>query len=70
MNAIPLGCTMFEGATPHPVPLPLGEGTVLRAPSVIRAFPLPGGEGQGEGCCAQYNPPPNDPRKPLPEVAA
>jgi hypothetical protein len=37
------------GITPHPVPLPQGEGTVWHAPSVIQAFPLPEGEGQGEG---------------------
>jgi uncharacterized protein (DUF952 family) len=29
---------------PHPVPLPLGEGTVRHAPSPIQASPLPGGE--------------------------
>ena len=35
--------------SPHPVPLPMGEGTVLHAPSIIQAYPLPWGEGQGEG---------------------
>ena len=29
---------------PHPVPLPLGEGTVLHAPSPIQASPIPQGE--------------------------
>ncbi len=37
------------GISPHPVPLPMGEGTVLRTPSVIQASLLPWGEGQDEG---------------------
>jgi tRNA modification GTPase len=44
---------MIDGSTPHPVPLPMGEGTVWHAPSVIQGSPLPGGEGQGEGSEAQ-----------------
>ncbi len=47
MMAWELDCT--KGIPPHPVPLPLGEGTVLRAPGVIRASLLPWGEGQDEG---------------------
>jgi len=43
----------MKGITPHPVPLPQGEGTVWHAPSAILAFPLPGGEGQGEGMRVQ-----------------
>jgi hypothetical protein len=38
-----------EGISPHPVPLPMGEGTVLHAPGVMQASLLPGGEGQDEG---------------------
>ena len=34
-----------KGTTPHPVPLPLGEGT--KAATVVQASPLPWGEGQG-----------------------
>ncbi len=60
----------FEGSTPHPVPLPLGEGTVLHAPSVILASPLPWGEGQGEGRFPQYNQQPNDHLKTILRVAA
>ena len=44
---------MNEARSPHPVPLPLGEGTVWHAPSVIRASLLPEGEGQDEGLCPQ-----------------
>jgi hypothetical protein len=44
-----LGVPMIERISPHPVPLPLGEGTVSHAPSVIQASLLPGGEGQDEG---------------------
>ncbi len=40
---------MKEGISPHPVPLPMGEGTVLHAPSAIQASLLPWGEGQDEG---------------------
>ena len=43
----------MKGIAPHPVPLPMGEGTLLRAPRSIQAYPLPGGEGQGEGRFAQ-----------------
>ncbi len=31
---------MTEGATPHPVPLPMGEGTVLHPPTSVQASPL------------------------------
>ncbi len=44
-----LAATMIERNAPHPVPLPLGEGTVLHALSVIQASLLPWGEGQDEG---------------------
>ena len=40
---------MNEGTTPHPVPLPMGEGTVRRANRPIQASLLPWGEGQDEG---------------------
>ncbi len=40
---------MNGGTTPHPVPLPLGEGTVLLAPGIIQGSLLPLGEGQDEG---------------------
>jgi cysteine desulfurase len=43
---LPWAGALNEGITPHPVPLPLGEGTVLHAPS---GLPLPWGEGWGEG---------------------
>jgi cysteine desulfurase len=51
---LPLAGGFQDGApngrvSPHPVPLPMGEGTVLRAPRPIQASLLPGGEGQGEG---------------------
>ena len=37
--------------SPHPVPLPMGEGTPELAAAGILASPLPWGEGQGEGLC-------------------
>jgi cobalt-precorrin 5A hydrolase len=40
-----------EVTTPHPFPLPLGEGTVLHALRSVRASLLPQGEGQDEGLC-------------------
>jgi hypothetical protein len=40
--------------SPHPVPLPLGEGTVRHPPSAIQASLLPGGEGQDEGSGAKF----------------
>jgi hypothetical protein len=39
--------------SPHPVPLPMGEGTLRHAPSAILASLLPWGEGQDEGRFAQ-----------------
>ncbi len=39
-----------KGTTPHPVPLPLGEGTL------VQGSLLPLGEGQGEGLCPQHFP--------------
>jgi uncharacterized protein (DUF952 family) len=42
--------------SPHPVPLPLGEGTVWHAPSAVQGSPLPGGEGQGEGSELRWEP--------------
>ncbi len=38
-----------EPLTPHPVPLPLGEGTQLHPQCVVQAPLLPWGEGQEEG---------------------
>ncbi len=38
-----------EGIAPHPVPLPLGEGTPELPAARVLASPLPWGEGQGEG---------------------
>ena len=35
--------------TPHPVLLPMGEGTPELSAAGFLAFPLPLGEGQGEG---------------------
>jgi ATP-dependent helicase/nuclease subunit A len=40
---------MNGGRSPHPVPLPMGEGTLPHAPGAIQASLLPGGEGQDEG---------------------
>ena len=40
---------MNEGISPHPVLLPLGEGTPKLRSERATTFPLPGGEGQGEG---------------------
>ncbi|MFY9640668.1 MAG: carbamoyltransferase HypF [Rhodomicrobium sp.] len=40
---------MNRGNSPHPVPLPMREGTLLRAPGIIQGSLLPGGEGQNEG---------------------
>ena len=42
-------CIMPEGISPHPVPLPLGEGPVSRTPCPVQASLLPWGEGQDEG---------------------
>jgi tRNA modification GTPase len=44
---------LIDATTPHPVPLPLGEGTVLHANPLVQASPLPMGEGQGEGRFAE-----------------
>ncbi len=41
--------SITEPGSRHPVPLPMGEGTVWNAPSVIQASLLPWGEGQDEG---------------------
>ena len=41
------GGAMNGGISPHPNPLPMGEG--VPSQPVERASPLPGGEGQGEG---------------------
>jgi putative two-component system hydrogenase maturation factor HypX/HoxX len=37
------------GISPHPVPLPMGEGTPEIPLRIIQGSPLPEGEGQGEG---------------------
>ena len=39
----------YEGISPHPVPLPMGEGTPEQRSAIAIASPLPWGEGQGEG---------------------
>jgi hypothetical protein len=51
----------MKGATPHPVPLPLGEGTLPHAPCVVfEAVRLPqrplsqGERGQGEGLWSPF----------------
>jgi hydrogenase maturation protein HypF len=56
---------MNEGISTHPVPLPMGEGTVLHAPSAIQASPLPEGEGQGEGRELRSSPEPQKQAPPL-----
>ncbi len=38
-----------ERISPHPVPLPMGEGTLETPLRPVQGFPLPEGEGQGEG---------------------
>jgi hypothetical protein len=49
--------TYTLGITPHPVPLPQGEGTPELRTADATTFPLLEGEGQGEGlrptCVAQ-----------------
>jgi uncharacterized protein (DUF952 family) len=40
-----------EGIAPHPVLLPMGEGTPEQAVAVETSSSLPEGEGQGEGFC-------------------
>ena len=46
---VALEVPMIERISPHPVPLPLGEGTLLHPPCAIQGSLLPGGEGQDEG---------------------
>ena len=43
------GAPLTEGIAPHPVPLPMGEGTPELRSAGATSSPLPGGEGQGEG---------------------
>ncbi len=43
-----------EGNTPHPVPLPMGEGTLGLSLRVVKGSLLPWGEGQDEGRFARY----------------
>ncbi len=47
-----------EGISPHPVLLPMGEGTPELPAAEFPASPLPGGEGQGEGSEPRSGPPP------------
>ncbi len=46
---LPTDEPLTEGISPHPVPLPLGEGTVELSPRIFRGSLLPWGEGQDEG---------------------
>ena len=48
------GVLMNYARSPHPVLLPLGEGTPELPAAAATAFPLPGGEGQGEGRFPQF----------------
>jgi uncharacterized protein (DUF952 family) len=41
-----------KGLSPHPVLLPMGEGTPEQGVERATPSPLPEGEGQGEGCSA------------------
>jgi tRNA modification GTPase len=41
---------MSDASAPHPVLLPMGEGTLELDSESAAASPLPGEEGQGEGC--------------------
>ena len=43
------GGVKYERNSPHPVLLPMGEGTPEFRLRVIQGSPLPWGEGQGEG---------------------
>jgi tRNA modification GTPase len=47
---------MIDASAPHPVLLPLGEGTLEQCNADGTAFPLPEGEGQGEGWNAKTKP--------------
>jgi tRNA modification GTPase len=44
---------MTDASAPHPVLLPLGEGTPEQRSAAATSFPLQGGEGQGEGSNAR-----------------
>ncbi len=68
MSATPPECTVFEGSTPHPVPM--GEGTPEISLRLIQGSLLPWGEGQGEGWNPSYNPQPNDHHKTVSRVPA
>ncbi|MGO8955620.1 MAG: hypothetical protein ACLP1W_09125 [Rhodomicrobium sp.] len=46
---------MIERHSPHPVPLPMGEGTPEWDTALETAFPLPVGEGQGEGMTLDHS---------------
>ena len=52
------GPAIIEARSPHPSPLPMGEGSCMRSRAVEQASPLPGGEGQGEGRFAPFFAPP------------
>jgi len=45
-----------EPLSPHPVPLPMGEGTVLQTLCPVQESLLPWGEGQDEGCALRWEP--------------
>ncbi len=45
-----------KASAPHPVPLPMGEGTLELSLRVVKGSLLPWGEGQDEGRFAHYWP--------------
>ncbi|MGO9173873.1 MAG: TIR domain-containing protein [Rhodomicrobium sp.] len=45
----PPNVPLSKGISPHPVPLPIGEGTPEQGTERATTSPLPEGEGQGEG---------------------
>ena len=45
-----------KALTPHPVPLPMGEGTRPQSPCPVQGSLLPWGEGQDEGRALRWEP--------------
>ncbi len=60
------GGAPYTGISPHPVPPPMGEGTVRCAPGTIQASLSPLGEGQDEGLNPGSFRNPADPGHPIP----